>query len=128
MTESLPIMFIPKETSICHFHLIWKRLVSANAHCVLQGPKYALKKTCLSCDASSFDESYASPGHDGKKSWFFTQRRWRKSQKKINWSPARPPVWMDNLVHSLTIKTYILSCSLQNLSKYKMLRKLISIP
>ena len=48
---------------------------SDNAHCVLLGHKYALKKTCLSCDASSFDESYASPGHNGKKSWFFTQRR-----------------------------------------------------
>ena len=28
-----------------------------SAHCVLLGPKNALKKTCLSCDASSFDES-----------------------------------------------------------------------
>ena len=46
-----------------------------NAHCVLLGHKYALKKTCLSCDASSFDETYASPGHKGKKLWFFTQRR-----------------------------------------------------
>ena len=34
------------------------------------GPKYALKKTCLSCNASPFDESYASPGHNGKKSCF----------------------------------------------------------
>ena len=30
---------------------------------------------------SHFDESDASPGHNGKKSWFFTQRLWRISQK-----------------------------------------------
>ena len=60
--------------------LITPSLWTIAHHCVLLGPMYALKKTCLSCNASLFDESYASPGHNGKKSWFFTQRRGRKSQ------------------------------------------------
>ena len=29
-----------------------------NAQCVLLGIKYTMKKTCFSCDASHFDESY----------------------------------------------------------------------
>ena len=36
-------------------------------HFVLLGPNNTTKKNCLSCDASNFDESYASPGHNGKK-------------------------------------------------------------
>ena len=38
--------------------------VWATAHCVLLGPKYALKKKGFSCDAYPVDESYASPGHN----------------------------------------------------------------
>ena len=37
-----------------------------SAHCVLLGPNYDKKKTCLSFDASHFDESYALPGHKAK--------------------------------------------------------------
>ena len=37
-----------------------------NVHFGLLGPNYTIKKTCLSCDASHFYESYASPGHNGK--------------------------------------------------------------
>ena len=51
-----------------------------SAHFVLLGPNNTTKKTCLS---SHFEESYASTGHNGKKSCFFTQRRWRASQKTI---------------------------------------------
>ena len=68
------------EIATLHFKLAveWQ----TNAHCVLLGPKYPLKKTCLSCDAPHFDGSYASPGHNGKNSWigksqkenFFLQR------------------------------------------------------
>ena len=54
-----------------------------NANCILLGHKYTMKKTCLSCVASHFDESYASPGYNGKKSWFFTHRQSGKSQKTL---------------------------------------------
>ena len=53
-----------------------------NAHCVLLGPNYTMKKNCLSWAASPFDKWYATQGHNGKKSWFWI-RRWRASQKTL---------------------------------------------
>ena len=58
-------------------------VVIDTAHFILLGPNYTMKKTCLSCNASYFDISYASPSHNGKISWFFTQRHWRASQKTL---------------------------------------------
>ena len=40
------------------------------ANYILLGPNYAMKKTDLSCDASHFDVSYATSGHNGKISVF----------------------------------------------------------
>ena len=57
--------------------------MQCNAHCVLLGPKYALKKTCLSCNASSFDESYASPGHNGKKIMVFYPEALKEKPKNF---------------------------------------------
>ena len=42
-----------------------------------------MKKTCLSCDTSHFDESYASPGHNGKNSCFFYPQAERANKKKL---------------------------------------------
>ena len=47
----------------------------STAHFVLLGINYTLKINWWPVDASHFDESYASPSHNGKISWFFTQRR-----------------------------------------------------
>ena len=51
-------------------HELWLR---ATAHFVLLGPNYTMKKTCLSCDAFHFDESYdpGDPVHNEKKHVFF---------------------------------------------------------
>ena len=49
--------------------------VQCSAHFVLLGTNYTLKINWWPIDASHFDESYASPSHNGKISWFFTQRR-----------------------------------------------------
>ena len=48
---------------------------SDNAQFVLLRINYTKKINLRSIGASHFDESYASTGHNGKISWFFTQRR-----------------------------------------------------
>ena len=58
------------------------------AHCVLLGHKYTLKKTCLSFDASSFDESYASPGHNGKNHGFYPEALKEKPEKLFSEAPS----------------------------------------
>ena len=63
-----------------------KTLEGPSAHCVLLGPKYALKKTCLSCDASPFDESYESPGHNAlqwQKIMVFYPEAWKERPKNF---------------------------------------------
>ena len=47
-----------------------------------------MQKNCFSWAVYHFDESHASPGHKGKKSWFLPHRRWRTSQ--INFFSAGP--------------------------------------
>ena len=83
-----------------------------DAHFVLLGLNYTMKKTCLSCNASHFDESYASPGPNGKKYVFLPRGVEGKAKKTlfsaapslvcatldqcknwgpVNWSPVRSP-------------------------------------
>ena len=50
-------------------------------NCFLLGTNYTMKKTCFSCDASHFDESYASPGLNGKNHVFLPRGVEGKSKK-----------------------------------------------
>ena len=47
-----------------------------------------MKKTCLSCDASHFDESSASPGHNGKKYGLLPIGREGKAKKLFSAAPS----------------------------------------
>ena len=47
------------------------------------GHNLTMKKNSLSCDASHFDESYASPGHNGKNHSFLSIGVEEKALKKI---------------------------------------------
>ena len=55
--------------------------IKLTAHCVLQGHNYTMKKTWLSCDAFPFEESSASPDHNGKNC--FLPRRVEGQAKKL---------------------------------------------
>ena len=63
---------------------------------VLLRHNYAMKKIVFPKLPPGKFITYASCGHSGKKSWFFTQRRWRKSQKKTFFCSAISglcPLW-----------------------------------
>ena len=74
------------------FHLIDRKTVPGvttfvllprwdNPHFVLLGINYTLKVNLWSIDASYFDESYASPGHNCKISWFLPRGVEGKAKK-----------------------------------------------
>ena len=47
-----------------------------------------MKKISFSCEASTFDESYASPGHNGKKSWFLPRGVKEQAKKLFSAAPS----------------------------------------
>ena len=53
------------------------------AHCILLGTKHILKKSCLSHVASKQMHHICIRRSEWQKSWFFTHRRWRASQKTV---------------------------------------------
>ena len=64
--------------------------MQCNAHCVLLGPKYALKKTYLFCDAYPVDESYAS---QWQKIMVFLPRDVEGKAKKLQRHLWAVPTW-----------------------------------